>query len=87
MKYKVEIDIDTMREVKQLIYFCSRAFMPDSVWNLYREFDKIILNGCFKHSILREDFRTSPQSTTSVCPKCSPKEYARLCKTTNTQKI
>lgn len=77
--WKLIIDEETMRDIRDLVFFCNKnfPFTKDSLWNLYREFDDILQHGCFKHNILTEEFRTSPNSTVSICPQCSPKEYVK----------
>jgi len=79
-RYKVELDIETMQDIKDLIYFCSQHFpyTKKNLWSLERQLGEIIKHGCFKHNILRETFRTSPQESISLCKKCNPKEYAKL---------
>ena len=80
LKYKVEMNVETMRDVKDLIYFCRDhfPFTKNTLWNLCRELSNIIQDGCFKHNRLRKEFRTGTNSTESICPKCSPKRYTEL---------
>lgn len=72
--WKISIDDETLRDIKGLIMFCGKnfPFLPVKLWNLYKEFDEILLNGCFKHNIFTEEFRTIPNSTIRICPECSP---------------
>ena len=73
------IDDETMQDFRDLIRFCQNnfPFVPNTLWNLYKEFDNILLHGCFKHSVITEEFRTSPNSTTRICPQCFPKEFQK----------
>ena len=77
--YKTMIDDETMRDFRDLVMFCQKnfPFVPMTLWNLYGEFNNILSNGCFKHSIITEEFRTSPNSTIRICPQCSPKEFQK----------
>lgn len=78
--YKVELDIETMQDIKDLIYFCNEHFpyTKSSLWKVNKEFENIILNGCFKHNILRENFNTGENSSISICRLCNPKKYSKL---------
>ena len=79
-KFALSLDIETMEDVIKLVDFSNSnyPFMKKSLYYLRDACSKIIQDGCFKHNILREIFRTSLNSSVSVCKLCNPKEYSKL---------
>lgn len=76
--FKVEMDIPMMQDIISVIDYVSKyPCQKSSLWRFKDELRKIIQVGCFKHNILRDQFKIASDHTMGVCPKCSPKEHAK----------
>ena len=74
--FKVEMDIEMMQDVISIAEYMRKYPNQKSEFHKFsRQLSNIIQNGCFKHNLIRKTFKTSPNESISMCPKCSPKEY------------
>ena len=76
--FKVELDIETMQDIIEVFeHYRKQPCRRRVMWELPDKLHKILQLGCFKHNILMDTFRTSPNETITFCRKCSPKEYKK----------
>ena len=73
-KFKIKIDLETIRELKVLIDygFKNFPFMTINISSFDNLIRNIINNGCFKHSIFKRTIHTGNRDFLTFCPKFNP---------------
>ena len=78
--FNLEINKETMRKLITLIDFTTKynPFIPSELFKIRDRFEKILIDGCFKHNLIRKCIRENSNTIITFCPKCAPsleKEY------------
>lgn len=76
-KFKVELGVETIRDMLRLLEYSSGGrypFLTDRLYELERNLRDILIKGCFKHSVIMMSIRVSPNEIITFCPICNP-EY------------
>ena len=84
-KFKIEVDLETMRHLKVLIDFGFKnfPFMTKEIGTFDNLLRDIINSGCFKHSIFQRTIRESAREYLTFCPKCNPELQVKYKDTKN----